>query len=144
VAAAFLAELAGAHGITVHLREDRRHIQHRDVRLLRNTVKTKLNLEMAATAEMVSIALRVHPDQVTLVPEKRQELTTEGGLKVTGSRPFLRRAIRRIQAKGISRFPLHRPIPADVEASYELGAAMVELHTGSYSRHLRTPWPPPG
>ncbi len=133
VAAAILAELAGAHGITAHLREDRRHIQHRDVRLLRNVVQTKLNLEMAATPEMVAIAIRLHPDQVTLVPERRKELTTEGGLKVAGSPRELRQAIRRIQGRGIPVSLFIAPEPEDVEASKNLGAAMVELHTGAYS-----------
>ncbi len=133
VTAALLAELAGAHGITAHLREDRRHIQHRDIRLLRNVVKTKLNLEMAATPEMVSIALSVRPDQVTLVPERRQELTTEGGLRVQGKPPKVREAIRRLQAKGIPVSLFIAPDLRDVEASVDLGAAMVELHTGPYS-----------
>jgi pyridoxine 5-phosphate synthase len=134
LAAAMLVELAGAHGITVHLREDRRHIQHRDVRLLRNVVQTKLNLEMAATPEMVAIALRIHPDQVTLVPERRKELTTEGGLKVTGAPRAVRQAIQRIQGRGIPVSLFIVPEPKDVEAAKELGASMVELHTGAYSR----------
>src|SRR5512147_459 len=94
VAAAAIAELAGADGITIHLREDRRHIQDRDLRLLRQTVKTRLNLEMAATAEMLDIARDVQPNLVTLVPEKRQELTTEGGLEVAGNMAFLRDYVR--------------------------------------------------
>jgi pyridoxine 5-phosphate synthase len=143
VAAALLAELAGAHGITVHLREDRRHIQHRDVRLLRNVVQTKLNLEMAATPEMVSIALRIHPDQVTLVPERRQELTTEGGLKVAGSPAAVRRAIGKIQGRGIPVSLFITPEPKDVKASKDLGAAMVELHTGAYSRSFGPHGPHP-
>jgi pyridoxine 5-phosphate synthase len=133
VAAAVLVELAGAHGITVHLREDRRHIQYRDVRLLRNTVRTMLNLEMAATSTMLDAAFRIHPDQVTLVPERRQELTTEGGLKVTGSVPSVRSAIRRLQSKGIPVSLFIDPTAESVEASHDLGAAMVELHTGVYS-----------
>jgi pyridoxine 5-phosphate synthase len=133
VAAAMLAELAGAHGITVHLREDRRHIQYRDVRLLRNTVRTLLNLEMAATPTMIDAALRVRPDQVTLVPERRQELTTEGGLKVKGAGASLRAAIRRLQSKGIPVSLFIDPTLESVEASHDLGAAMVELHTGAYS-----------
>jgi len=133
VAAAVLVEMAGAHGVTVHLREDRRHIQYRDVRLLRNTVRTLLNLEMAATPEMVEAALKVRPDQVTLVPEKRQELTTEGGLKVRGVGPSLRSVIRRLQAKGIPVSLFINPNMEDVRASHDLGAAMVELHTGVYA-----------
>lgn len=134
VAGAVLAELAGAHGITVHLREDRRHIQYRDVRLLRNTVRTMLNLEMAATPEMLEVAMKLRPDQVTLVPEKRQELTTEGGLKVRGVGPGLKAAIRGIQSRGIPVSLFINPTIEDVEASQGLGAAMVELHTGVYSQ----------
>jgi pyridoxine 5-phosphate synthase len=133
VAAALLVELAGAHGITVHLREDRRHIQTRDVRLLRNTVRTLLNLEMAATPAMLETALRVRPDQVTLVPERRQELTTEGGLKVKGSAPNVRMTIRILQVKGIPVSLFIDPTLEAVKASHDLGAAMVELHTGVYS-----------
>jgi pyridoxine 5-phosphate synthase len=133
ITAAALCEIAGAHGITVHLREDRRHIQYRDVRLLRNTVRTMLNLEMAATPAMVDAAFRVRPDQVTLVPERRQELTTEGGLKVRGPVKSLKDAIRRLQARGIPVSLFINPSLDDVQASHDLGAAMVELHTGVYS-----------
>ena len=98
VAAAVLAELGGANGITAHLREDRRHIQDRDIRLLRETVRTHLNLEMAATEEMVSIALDVKPDYVTLVPEKREEVTTEGGLDIAGSLEKLKNLVDRLQS----------------------------------------------
>jgi pyridoxine 5-phosphate synthase len=101
VAAAIEAEVAGASGITVHLREDRRHIQDRDLRVLREVIKTALNLEMAATEEMISIAIAIRPDQVTLVPEKRQELTTEGGLDVVSLEGNVQRAISRIQEVGI-------------------------------------------
>ena len=107
--AAALCELAGAHGITVHLREDRRHISDRDVRLLRQTVRSKLNLEMAATDEMVGIALELLPDLVTLVPEKREERTTEGGLDVVTPSDDLRRACQRLGAAGI---PVARSLPA--------------------------------
>lgn len=133
VAAAALCELAGAHGITVHLREDRRHIQYRDVRLLRNTVRTLLNLEMAATPDMLEAALKIRPDQVTLVPEKRQELTTEGGLKVRGDVKNVKAAIRALHRKGIPVSLFIDPRPEDVRASHDLGAAMVELHTGTYA-----------
>ena len=98
---ALLAELGGADGITVHLREDRRHIQDRDVELLRHTVRSRLNLEMAATAEMQTIALRIRPDMVTLVPERREEVTTEGGLNIVGQTPDLKRLVARLQDEGI-------------------------------------------
>ncbi len=135
--AARIVEAAGAVGVTVHLREDRRHIQDRDVRELRRRVRTKLNLEMASTPEMVRIALRVRPDQVTLVPEKRQELTTEGGLKVTGSPRPVRSAIARLQEAGIPVSLFITPDEASVRASASLGAKFVELHTGAYSRACR-------
>src|ERR1051325_1634583 len=102
VAAAVICDLAGAHGITVHLRGDRRHIQHRDVKILRETVKTKLNIEMAATEEMIGIALDVVPDQVTLVPELPGEITTTGGLDCTRNQHEIAAAIKRLQASGIS------------------------------------------
>jgi pyridoxine 5-phosphate synthase len=127
--AASLCELAGAQGITVHLREDRRHIIDRDVTLLRQTVRTALNLEMAATAEMIGIARRLEPDVVTLVPEKRAEKTTEGGLDVT---PALRGGIDELQAEGIEVSLFIDPSPAAVRASAELGAKRIELHTGHY------------
>src|SRR3990170_2811365 len=101
VAAAILSELAGAHGITIHLREDRRHIQDRDLRILREVVKTKLNLEMAATREMVNIAISIKPDTVTLVPEKRQEITTEGGLDIVGLLDKLKEATNKIKSSDI-------------------------------------------
>lgn len=132
VAAAVLAELAGAHGITVHLREDRRHIQDRDVEVLRKTIKTRLNLEMAATEEMVAIALKTQPDIVTLVPEGRHELTTEGGLDVNLLKTGLKQKIALLQQVGIS---VSLFIEADMEqikASHRVGADMVEIHTGTY------------
>ncbi|MBK7972465.1 MAG: pyridoxine 5'-phosphate synthase [Deltaproteobacteria bacterium] len=132
VAAAVLAELAGADGITVHLREDRRHIQDRDVEVLRRTVKTRLNLEMAATDEMVRIALELRPDQVTLVPEKRAELTTEGGLDVVRERAATAAAIRALHEGGVPVFLFVDPDPAQLDASRELGASGVEIHTGTY------------
>jgi pyridoxine 5-phosphate synthase len=133
VAAAVLAELGGADGITVHLREDRRHIQDRDVRLLRQTVRTHLNLEMAATAEMVAIALDVKPNYVTLVPEKREEVTTEGGLDVAGQIDRLSEIVDKLQT---AKIPVSLFIDADVaqiEASVKVKAKFVELHTGRYA-----------
>jgi pyridoxine 5-phosphate synthase len=133
VAAAVLAELGGADGITVHLREDRRHIQDRDVRLLRQTVRTHLNLEMAATDEMVAIALDVRPNYVTLVPEKREEVTTEGGLDVAGQIGRLGEIVEKLQSAGI---PVSMFIDADesqIEASVKVKAQFIELHTGSYA-----------
>lgn len=133
VTAAALAELAGADGIVVHLREDRRHIQDRDVEVLRQTVKTKLNLEMAATEEMVSIALRIKPDEVTLVPEKRMELTTEGGLNVMGQQSHLQEVIARLQDGGIIVSLFIDPDLQQVRASQELQADFVEIHTGTFA-----------
>jgi pyridoxine 5-phosphate synthase len=133
VTAAALAELAGADGIIVHLREDRRHIQDRDLRLLRQTVKTRLNLEMAATQEMLNIAREVKPDLVTLVPEKRQELTTEGGLEVAGHREVLRDYVHKLKAGGLTVSLFVDPVAAQLEAAKEVGAFWVELHTGTYA-----------
>jgi pyridoxine 5-phosphate synthase len=133
VIAAGMAELAGAVGIICHLREDRRHIQDRDVLLLRQVVKTKLNLEMAATPEMVSIARRVRPDLVTLVPEKREELTTEGGLDVKAKSFFYQKAIRQLHQKGIEVSLFVDPDPAQIEVSHGIGADIVEIHTGHYA-----------
>ncbi|MBD2465423.1 pyridoxine 5'-phosphate synthase [Oscillatoria sp. FACHB-1407] len=133
VAAAVLAELAGADGITVHLREDRRHIQDRDVRLLRQTVRTHLNLEMAATDEMVAIALDIHPDYVTLVPERREEVTTEGGLDILGQKKRMADVVDRLQSAGI---PVSLFIDADpdqIAASAAVKAQFIELHTGQYA-----------
>jgi pyridoxine 5-phosphate synthase len=133
VEAAVLAELAGAHGIVVHLREDRRHIQDRDVRMLRDIVKTKLNLEMAATSEMVAFAADLTPDVATLVPEKRQELTTEGGLDVKGNVGQIGRAIARMRERGILISTFVDPDVAQIQAAIEAGANIVEIHTGSYA-----------
>lgn len=133
IAAAMLAELSGADGITVHLREDRRHIQERDVRLLRQTVRTHLNLEMAATADMVDIALEIKPDYVTLVPEKREEITTEGGLNIVGQRDRITQVVSTLQGEGI---PVSLFIDAEleqIEASAHTTAKFVELHTGRYA-----------
>ena len=135
--AARRVEKAGAHGITVHLREDRRHIQDRDVLSLRNIVKTKLNLEMAATPEMIRFALRVKPDQVTLVPEKRRELTTEGGLSPQSSPERFQKAIDLLQSKGIPVSLFINPNPATIQLSSRLGATYIEIHTGEYSQAFR-------
>ncbi len=134
VHAAVLAELGGASGITIHLREDRRHIQDRDLELLRRTVATRLNLEMAATDEMVAIACRVRPEQVTLVPEKRQELTTEGGLDVAGNLEQVRRAARRLREDGRIVSLFIDPDARQVTAACAAGATAVELHTGRYAQ----------
>jgi len=133
VAAAHLAILGGADGITAHLREDRRHVNDRDVRILRETVHCEFNLEMAATAEMVKIALQTKPELSTLVPEKRQELTTEGGLDVAGNRKQLRQAIARLQGGGIRVSLFINPEPEVIDLAKELGADMVEVHTGRYA-----------
>ena len=133
VTAAALAELAGADGIIVHLREDRRHIQDRDLRLLRQTVKTRLNLEMAATEEMLSIAREVKPDLVTLVPEKRQELTTEGGLDVLAKVDYLKNFITRLKREGLGASLFVDPDFKQIEAAKEAGSHWVELHTGTYA-----------
>ncbi|NEO68474.1 pyridoxine 5'-phosphate synthase [Moorena sp. SIO3H5] len=133
VAAAVLAELAGADGITAHLREDRRHIQQRDIALLRQTVRTHLNLEMAPTDEMVAIALEVKPDYVTLVPEKREEVTTEGGLDVAGQMPRLSEVVAQLQSAGIPVSLFIDADPAQIDASAKTKAKFIELHTGSYA-----------
>jgi len=133
VTAAALAELAGADGIIVHLREDRRHIQDRDLRLLRQTVKTRLNLEMAATKEMLGIAAEVVPDLVTLVPEKRQELTTEGGLEVAGNKDFLKDYIGQLKEADLRVSLFVDPVAKQIDAAREVGAGWVELHTGTYA-----------
>ncbi len=133
VAAAAICELAGAHGITVHLRGDRRHIQHRDVKVLRETVKTKLNIEMAATDEMIGIALEVIPDQVTLVPELPGEITTTGGLDCTRNQQAIANAIKRLQSEGILVSLFIDPAEQQIRAALGLGAATVELNTARYS-----------
>jgi len=138
VTAAAIAEFAGADAITVHLREDRRHINDRDVRILSQTLKTRMNLEMAATEEMQVIALELKPYSVTLVPEKRQELTTEGGLDVVSQQKYLEEYIKGLQENGIivSMF-----IDADfnqVKACADIGANLIELHTGPYAEAFNT------
>jgi len=132
VAAAMLAELAGAHGITVHLREDRRHIQDRDVEILRKTVQTRLNLEMALTEEMVAFALKVLPDAVTLVPEGRHELTTEGGLDVNMLRATLTQKIALLKQAGIVISLFVEPDLEQIKACHKVGADYIEIHTGTY------------
>ena len=133
VLAAGICELAGAEGIVVHLREDRRHIQDRDVRLLRQTVKTKLNLEMGATREIIKFALDIKPDMVTLVPEKRKELTTEGGLNVAGQRKKLKMVISQMHNAEIPVSLFIDPDSRQIRAAKEIGATFVEIHTGRYS-----------
>lgn len=131
--AAVEAELAGAEGITVHLREDRRHIQDRDLRILRETVSTRLNLELSVDPAIVAIALEVRPDQVTFVPERRAELTTEGGLDVIGQRARVAEAVARCRDAGLEVSLFIDPDRSQVEASAALGVAAVELHTGRYA-----------
>lgn len=133
VMAATLAILGGADGITVHLREDRRHINDRDLDLLKSFVPVELNLEMAATKEMVKIAVKKRPDMVTLVPEKRNELTTEGGLDMRRTRKSIKNAIKTLKDSGITVSLFINPSEEDIEISKETGADMVEIHTGSYS-----------
>lgn len=133
MAAAQAAEKGGADSITVHLREDRRHIQDRDVANLRKVLKVRLNLEMAATLEMVRIARVIRPESVCFVPEKRQELTTEGGLDVVEQISRLKDATEKIKTKGISVSFFVDPDPAQIEAAKTAGADAVELHTGSYA-----------
>ncbi len=132
ILAAKEVEAAGAQGITVHLREDRRHIQDRDVRLLRQTIRTRLNLEMADVPEIVGIAEEIKPDEVCLVPEKRAEVTTEGGLNVAGK--SLPRTITRLQKSGIVVSLFIDPDPKQIRAAADTGAQFIELHTGAYSR----------
>ena len=133
VLAAGIAELAGADGIICHLREDRRHIQDRDLRLLKETVKTKLNLEMASVQELVAIALTVKPDMVTLVPEKRQEVTTESGLDVIPNRKHYEKVTKTLQEADICVSFFIDPDPSQIQESADAGANIVEIHTGPYS-----------
>lgn len=133
VAAAAIAELAGADGITIHLREDRRHIQDRDLRLLRQTVKTRLNLEMASTEEMIAIALQIKPDICSLVPEKRQELTTEGGLDVRLNLQHVADTVEKLQECGITVSLFIDPDTDQVKAASKSGADYVEIHTGAFA-----------
>lgn len=136
VEAALICERAGAHGITAHLREDRRHILDRDVRELRERITTRLNLEMAISPEIIAIALDIKPDIVCLVPEKRQEVTTEGGLDVVGQEAALKEACARFRDAGIEVSLFIAPDPAQIEASARTGAQFIELHTGAYAEHF--------
>lgn len=133
VQAAALAEEAGADGITIHLREDRRHIQDRDVYLLKETLQTRMNFEMAVTEEMVAIAEDVKPAHCCLVPEKREELTTEGGLDVAGQEERVKEACDRLAAAGIEVSLFIDPEPAQIDATIRCGAPVIELHTGAYA-----------
>jgi len=133
LAAAYLAVKGGADGITVHLREDRRHIQDSDLRLLRRKISVELNLEMAALNEMIGIALKVRPDMVTLVPEKRKELTTEGGLNLKINETKIKKAVDIIQGAGIPVSLFINPSITDIALSKKTGAQMVEIHTGRYA-----------
>jgi pyridoxine 5-phosphate synthase len=139
VALAARAEHAGADGITAHLREDRRHIQDRDIWRLRESVTTKLNFEMACTPEMVALALKLKPDTVLLVPEKRTEVTTEGGLDVVGGRDSIKACIDAMGAAGVETSLFIDPDEAQIELSAKLGAPAVELHTGAYANAYDTP-----
>jgi pyridoxine 5-phosphate synthase len=138
LAAAVLVELAGADGLVVHLREDRRHIQDRDLRLLREMTRTKLDMEMAADGEMVKIALNIRPDLVTLVPEKRQELTTEGGLDVAGQRDRIQGIVTLLHNGGIPVSVFIEPDLTQVKAAHKISADFVELHTGRYANATRS------
>lgn len=133
VQAALVAEQAGADGITVHLREDRRHIQDRDVELLAQTLQTRMNLEMAATEEMVGIARRIRPAHCCLVPEKREELTTEGGLDVAGNEDWIKRCTGQLAEAGTEVSLFIDADPAQIEAAARCGAPAIEIHTGHYA-----------
>lgn len=133
VAAAVLAELGGADSITIHLREDRRHIQDRDLRVLRQTVSTRLNLELACSNEVLDIAIEVKPDQATLVPERREEVTTEGGLDILCDTPRVAEAVKKLQAHGIFVSLFLDPEEDQIRAAAGLGVEAVELHTGQYA-----------
>jgi pyridoxine 5-phosphate synthase len=136
IEAALICEAAGAHGITAHLREDRRHIQDRDIWKLRESIKTRLNFEMANTPEMIDIALRVKPDIICVVPEKRAEVTTEGGLNVADDVAALTDMRQRVNADGIEVSLFIDPDPRQVEASAKIGAQFIELHTGAFAEHF--------
>ncbi len=133
VTAAHIAELAGAEAIVCHLREDRRHINDRDVRLLRETIKTRLDLEMAATEEIISIALEIIPELVTLVPERRQELTTESGLDLIGNKKTIHSAIQRFHKKDIAVSLFLDPVDEYIRLAHEIEADYIEIHTGEYA-----------
>jgi pyridoxine 5-phosphate synthase len=140
VAAALACEAAGAHSITAHLREDRRHIQDRDVFKLREVVQTRLNLELANTPEIVGIALKLKPDIVCLVPERRQEVTTEGGLEVVGQEKALTETCQRMKDAGIEVSLFIAPDPKQIEAAARTGTQFVELHTGSFAESFAEWW----
>lgn len=135
--AARVVEKAGADGITIHLREDRRHIQDADVRALRKQIKTRLNLEMALSEEIIGIALVVRPEQVTLVPEKREELTTEGGLDVVGERKKIEKACKRFNAAGIAVSLFINPTKKHIACASSIGVNAIELHTGRYAHEYK-------
>jgi len=137
VAAALAAERAGAHGITAHLREDRRHIQDRDVWKLREAIKTRLNLEMANSPEIVTIALKLKPHIICLVPERRQEVTTEGGLNVRGNLHGITETCRKMKDAGIEVSLFIAPDADQIEASAQTGAEFIELHTGAFAEEFR-------
>jgi pyridoxine 5-phosphate synthase len=140
--AAVEAELGGADGITVHLREDRRHIQDRDVEILRQTVRCKLNLEMACVNEIVDIACRIKPDQATLVPEKRQEITTEGGLDVCGQKRQVSEIVKKLQDSGIAVSLFLDPDLKQIEAGIKTGCEAIEIHTGQYANSFNPAFSP--
>ena len=137
--AAALAELGGADGITIHLREDRRHIQDRDLRLLRQTVQVRLNLELAADSAIIDLAMELRPEQVTLVPERREELTTEGGLDVVSQRQRIAEAVNRCRHAGLEVALFLDPEPAQIEAALHLNVDAIELHTGRYANSHEGP-----
>src|ERR1051326_6998192 len=139
VAAALECEAAGAHGITAHLREDRRHIQDRDVWKLREVIKTRLNLEMANSPEIIAIALKLKPDIVCLVPERRQEVTTEGGLDVAGNLAALTETRKKMNDAGIEVSLFIAPDAAQIEAAAKTGSQFIELHTGAYPERFARP-----
>jgi pyridoxine 5-phosphate synthase len=136
--AARIAERAGADGIVCHLREDRRHIRDSDVKLLRKAITTKLDLEMAATPEIIAIAERIKPDLATLVPEKRLELTTEGGLDLVRLKPLMKRAVQQLHDSGIPVSLFVNPVRKQIDAAKEIGADMIEIHTGEYANARST------
>jgi pyridoxine 5-phosphate synthase len=140
VAAAVDCEAAGAHGITAHLREDRRHIQDRDIRKLREVIKTRLNLEMANAPEIVGIALKIKPDIICLVPERRQEVTTEGGLDVVANEKALTETRKKMSDAGIETSLFIAPDPKQIEAASRTGAEFIELHTGAFAESFFEWW----
>jgi pyridoxine 5-phosphate synthase len=133
VAAAVVAELAGADGITVHLREDRRHINDRDVKILRQTVKSRLNLEMSIAPSIVNIACQIKPDQATIVPEKRLEITTEGGLNIISQEEKIKSVVKKLRTKGIRVSLFIEPNIEQIKAAKRVNADSIELHTGTYA-----------